>query len=339
MKRFYILFGLLVLSVTACKDDASVNNPLITQQVSAIEEKHYKIGDSLEITLEGLTNITEVKVEIDGKDFPNPGKITLENVGLGQHNVNVKFFNGSELTATREFNILVFADHPAQEWQYNLVNTYPHNPADFTQGFYYKDGFIFEGTGLTGQSRLVKYRLGSTTEELTGEVEKTSFGEGITELNGVIYQLTWQNRLIYEYDQNFELIRKITMPGEIREGWGITTMGQELVITDGSQKIHFFDKDFNYKRTIQAVDDKQAYSNLNELEYHNGLLYINIYQQNIIVAVDPASGAVVGKMNLEAFKAEQAADADVLNGIAFKGENMLVTGKLWNKIYEVSIKR
>lgn len=342
MKRpiqyFSIIFiTLSALTFTACKDDASTNNPIITQRISELDSKSYKIGDVIEVSKEGLENIIDVKLQINGKDFQNGGKIDGKNVGLGKHTVLVEFLNGNEIKATREFSIMIFANEAPQEWTYNLVATYPHNVEDFTQGFYYKDGYIFEGTGLTGQSRLVKYKLGTTTEDKIGDVRKSVFGEGIAEMDNIIYQLTWQNRLIFAYDQDLKMIKEISMPGEIREGWGITTMDDQFVITEGSQNIHFFDKDFKHLRTIQAVDDKQAYSNLNELEYHNGLLYMNIYQQNFVIAVDPNDGAVKAKIMMDEFKPQQNANSDVLNGVAFKGDNMLITGKLWDHIYELKI--
>ncbi len=336
-----MILGVLFVtnSLVSCKDDASVNNPIITQQISSLEQKSYKIGDVLEIKKDGLLNISDIKLSIDGKSFPNGSKIDGKNLGLGKYNVTAEFYNGTELTSTREFSIIVFANEAAQEWTYDLVTTYPHNPDDFTQGFYYKDGYIFEGTGLTGKSRLVKYKLGSTEAEKVGNVDTSVFGEGITELDNTIYQLTWQNRLIFTYDQDLKMKDELAMPGEIREGWGITTMNDQLVVTEGSQKIHFFTKDLKYIRTVQAVDDKQGYSNLNELDYHDGLLYINVYQQNFVIVVDPETGAVKAKLNLDQFKPEQPAESDVLNGIAFKGENMLVTGKLWNRIYEIKLKK
>lgn len=332
-----LTFGLLSTTFVACSDDSKINNPIITQRITELEQQSYRIGDPLSVAKDGLENITEIQIQIDGKPFENGAKIDEANVGLGKHNVLVQFLNGSEVKATREFSILVFADQPAEEWTYSTIATHPHNPKDFTQGFYYKDGYIFEGTGLTGQSRLVKYKLGTTTEEKIGDVRKTVFGEGITEMNDVVYQLTWQNRLIFAYDQDLKMIKEIPMPGEIREGWGITTMHDQFVVTEGSQYIHFYDKDFKYIRSVQAVDDKQGYSNLNELEYHDGLLYINIYHQNFIIVVDPKNGAVKARLNLDEFKPQQNPESDVLNGIAFKGDHLLVTGKLWDKVYELKI--
>ena len=124
------------------------------------------------------------------------------------------------------------------------------------------------------------------------------------------------------------------------EGWGLTTVGDELAVSEGTQRIHFFDKDLNYKRTIQAVDNENIYLKLNELEYHDGLIYANVYETNTILAIDPVTGQVKAKLDLSEFKPKQTnPQADVLNGIAFKNGDMLVTGKKWDNIYELKIKK
>ena len=332
----------------SCKDSTGKNNTAITEIVSKIEQNKYKIGDKIDIPLTNLDGITKVIVSVDGQEVPADFTIDGKTIGLGNHTVNLKFFKGEEETNSRDFTFVVYANEPAAQWNYEIVGTYPHNPDYFTQGFYFKNGNIFEGTGLRGgNTRLIKYKLGATEPTKLYQIKDDVFGEGITELNGFIYQLTWQDRVIYKYDLNFNQVEKFDMPAQIIEGWGITTIGKELAITEGSQRIHFFDENFNYLRTVQAFDSQQPYSYLNEIEYHDGLIYANVYlksghaDNSNIVVIDPQTGAVKAEFNFAKLKGKQGnPQAQELNGIAFKDNgNMLVTGKLWDKIFEVKIKK
>ncbi len=340
MKKYLILSLVVSSFIFSCQSADSENNKVITEAVSKVEQHTYKMGEKITFTTEGLQDIDRVQVFVNENEVPNEFTIDGKAVGLGRNNVRLAFYKGTEVKHTREFTFTAFADESAATWNYEVVKTYPHNTDYFTQGFYFKNGFVFEGTGLReGKTRLLKYPLGAAEATQLHQVKDDVFGEGITDFNGKIYQLTWTDRVGYTYDQSFNQLSKFDLPAEIVEGWGITTMNDQLVITEGTHRIHFYDANMKYIRTIQAVDKTQAYSALNEIEFHDGLIYANVYQQNNIIAIDPATGAVVGKVDLSAFKAEQPAESDVLNGIAFKDGNMLVTGKLWNKIYEIKLKK
>ena len=339
MKKIFLMAVVAASMVTfSCKDNASANNNAITEIVSGFEQKQFKFGDKINIDFSGLEGIDNVRITVDGKEIPNGSTISKDVVGLGNHSIFIEFLKGTEVQNSREFTFMVLGSEAAATWKYEVVNTYPHDNKYFTQGFYYKDGYIYEGTGLRNETYLSKYKLGSTTPENEYKLITDVFGEGITELNGTIYQLTWQDRIGFKYDQNFKQLEQFNMPGEVMEGWGITTVGNELAISEGSQRIQFFDKDLKHIRTIQAVDNQNVYLKLNELEYHDGLIYANVYETNNILVIDPATGQVKAKLDLSEFKPKQTnPKADVLNGIAFKGENMLVTGKKWDYIYEIKI--
>ena len=194
---------------------------------------------------------------------------------------------------------------------------------------------------------MIEYKLGATEPTQLYQIKDDVFGEGIAELNGFIYQLTWQDRVIYKYDSKFNQVQKIDMPAQIIEGWGLTAIGNELAVTEGTQRIHFFDENFAYLRTVQAFDNTQPYSYLNEIEYHDGLIYANVYlksghsDNSNVVVIDPQTGAVKAEFNFAELKGKQGnPQAQELNGIAFKDNgNMLLTGKLWDKIFEVKIKK
>lgn len=340
MKKYLILSLVASSLIFSCQSSDSENNKAITEKVSTIEQQRYKMGDKVAFTTENLKDIDRVRVLVNEKEVPNEFSIDGKIVGLGRNNVQLEFYKGSELKHSREFTLTAYANESAATWTYEVVKTYPHNTDYFTQGFYFENGSVFEGTGLReGKTRLLKYPLGAPVASQIHQVKDDVFGEGITDMKGTIYQLTWTDRVVYTYDQGFNQLSKFDLPAEVVEGWGITTMGDQFVITEGTHRIHFYNANFQYIRTIQAVDKTQAYSALNEIEFHDGLIYANVYQQNNIIAIDPETGAVVGKVDLSAFKAEQPTESDVLNGIAFKDGNMLVTGKLWNKIYEIKLKK
>lgn len=352
MKKYLIAASFCVtlsaVFLSSCKDSSGKNNAAITEIVSKIEQNKYKIGDKIDIPISTLEGITKVVVSVDEQEVPANFTIDGKTIGLGNHTVNLKFFKGEEETNSRDFTFVVYANEPAAQWSYEVVGTYPHNADYFTQGFYYKNGNIFEGTGLReGKTRLIEYKLGATEPTKLYQIKDDVFGEGITEFNGFIYQLTWQDRAIYKYDLNFNQVQKFDMPSQIIEGWGITTIGNELAVTEGSQRIHFYDKDFKYLRTVQAFDSEQPYSYLNEIEFHDGLIYANVYlksghaDNSNIVVIDPKTGAVKAEFNMAELKTKQGnPQAQEFNGIAFKENgNMLVTGKLWDKIFEIKIKK
>ena len=341
MKKILLMACVASALVTfSCKDDAAANNAAVTEIVALIEQKQYKFGDKIEIDFSALEGVDRVKLTIDGKEVPNGSVISKDVVGLGNHSIFIEFLKGDEVINSREFTFLVLGNEAAQNWTYEVVNTYPHDNKYFTQGFYYKDGLVYESTGLRNETYLTKYKLGSTAPEKEYKVIADVFGEGISELNGSIYQLTWQDRLIFKYDLEFNQKEQINMPGSLMEGWGITTVGNELAVSEGTQRIQFFDEKFNLNRVIQAVDNQNVYLKLNELEYKDGLIYSNVYESGNILAIDPATGQVKAKMDLSELKTKQTnPKADVLNGIAFKGDNMLVTGKKWDYIYEIKINK
>lgn len=342
MKKIFLMavVAASLISFSCNKESASENNAAITEIVEGFEAKPLKFGDKINVDISNLKDIDKVRIKVDDKEIPNGSVISKDIVGLGNHSIFIEFLKGDEVKNSRDFTFIVLGNEAPATWSYDLVNTYPHDNKYFTQGFYYKDGDIYEGTGLRNETYLTKYKLGSTTPIKEYKLSDDVFGEGITELDGKIYQLTWQDRVGYKYDQDFKQLEKFNMPGMVIEGWGLTTVGDELAVSEGTQRIHFFDKDLNYKRTIQAVDNENIYLKLNELEYHDGLIYANVYETNTILAIDPATGQVKAKLDLSEFKPKQTnPQADVLNGIAFKNGDMLVTGKKWDNIYELKIKK
>ncbi|MFO7815972.1 MAG: glutaminyl-peptide cyclotransferase, partial [Halanaerobiales bacterium] len=239
------------------------------------------------------------------------------------------------------FPALVFANqnNELQEYTYEVINTYPHDKDAFTQGLYYKDGIIYEGTGLNGKSDLRKYNLDTGQIINKNELAYQYFGEGITLLNNKVYQSTWKAKTMFIYDKNIDLLEITKFPFQC---WGLTDDNQYLIMSDGSNKIRYLNpKNYEVIKTIEVTLEGKPIDNINELEYIDDKIYANIWQEDIIVIIDPDSGKVSGLINLENIidPENYQHELNVLNGIAYdeKNDKLFVTGKLWPKIFEIEL--
>ncbi len=225
---------------------------------------------------------------------------------------------------------------------YQIVNIYPHDSGAFTQGLIFVDGKLYEGTGQEGRSSLREVDLQTGRVLKKTDVPEPFFAEGITLLNGKIYQLTWKNKMGFIY--NAQTLEKIGQFAYTGEGWGITNDGRSLIISDGSNRIKFLDPDsFRVTKTIAVTDGPASVDQLNELEYVNGEIYANIWHDQRIVTIDPQNGRVTGWIDLTGLLQPGAVQDEeaVLNGIAYDQANnrLFVTGKLWPQLFEIKIKR
>ena len=225
---------------------------------------------------------------------------------------------------------------------YEVVNTWPHDQTAFTQGLVFLDGKLIESTGQQGRSSLrsVELETGKVLKKV--DVPEPYFAEGIALLNNKIYQLTWEHRLGFIYDaQTFKKTGEFSYSGE---GWGLTTDGKSLILSDGSNRIRFLDPDsFRATKTIAVTDGKTPVGQLNELEFVNGEIYANLWHDDRIAAIDPQTGRVKAWIDLRGLlQSGDTRDAEaVLNGIAYDpaSNRLFVTGKLWPKLFEIKIKR
>ena len=225
-------------------------------------------------------------------------------------------------------------------YNYEVVKIYPHDSLAFTQGLLFHDGFLYESTGLNGQSSLRKVDLATGEVRQRVEVPATYFAEGLTLFNRRLYQLTWQSRLGFVYDlDSFQLQRNFNYRGE---GWGLTNDGNQLVMSDGTNRLRFLDPEtLDVKREVDVLDVDRPINLLNELEYVKGDLWSNIWQSDRLVRINMQSGAVTGWVNLAGLLSaeDRLRGTDVLNGIAYdeRGDRLFVTGKLWPKLFEIRL--
>jgi glutamine cyclotransferase len=223
---------------------------------------------------------------------------------------------------------------------YQVVKSWPHDPTAYTQGLELYQGALYESTGLYGRSSLRKVDLETGRVLLEHDLATGFFGEGITIFKGKIYQLTWRSQKGFVYDlETFKPLGEFSYTGE---GWGLTHDDRFLIMSDGTHQIRFLDPvSFEVKRTIDVFSEGQPLANLNELEMVKGEIFANVYQTNYIVRIDPASGKILGWIDLTGLlsSADRRQAMDVLNGIAYdqNQDRLVVTGKLWPKIFHIRL--
>ncbi len=229
----------------------------------------------------------------------------------------------------------------AAEQDYTVVARFPHDTTAYTQGLVYAGGQLYESTGRLGRSQLRRVELVTGRVLAATELAEDRFGEGLTLLDGRLYQLTWKSGVGYVYRvDNLALVDSFNFTGE---GWGLTTDGNNLIMSDGSATLRFLDaQSFAPVREVVVRDDGLPLTQINELEYVQGRLYANVYQSDRIVQIDPSNGVVLRWFDLARLlpDEERSTTTDVLNGIAFYEEsgNLLVTGKLWPALFELRLR-
>ncbi|MEO8592096.1 MAG: glutaminyl-peptide cyclotransferase [Candidatus Solibacter sp.] len=226
------------------------------------------------------------------------------------------------------------------EYTYQIVHVYPHDPQAFTQGLVYQDGVFYEGTGLDGFSSIRKVKVETGEVLQKRDVPEQYFGEGIITWKDRLLELTWkaEKGLIYDL-KTFEPKGEFPYPGE---GWGLTTDGKHIIMSDGSAQLRFWDPEtLRETGRITVNEGGRPVDQLNELEWVKGEIFANVWQTERIVRIDPATGKVTGWIDCRGLltNADRNDETDVLNGIAYdaKGDRLFVTGKKWPKMFEVKL--
>jgi glutamine cyclotransferase len=236
--------------------------------------------------------------------------------------------------------VSVSPDSPVFVYGYRTVNAYRHDPAAFTQGLAFADGWLYEGTGRRGQSTLRRVELESGIVRQLYQLPDRFFGEGVTVFGDRIIQLSWQSGTGFVYDRrSFARLEEFSYS---TEGWGLTHDGKSLILSDGSATLRFLDPEtFAETGQVEVFDSDGPVTKLNELEYVKGEIYANVWPTDRIARIDPATGRVAGWIDLTGLlrPEEYPAPIDVLNGIAYDaaGDRLFVTGKLWPRLFEIEL--
>jgi glutamine cyclotransferase len=355
MKKYNFLFIILLgVILSNCGDAKKENNSLFSFDTSQFKELYHS-EDSIEL---GVLNPNS-KVVDSVVYYVNDIKVgTVKELGklpfsfkdqkLGYQNLKaIIYYEGENTEATDRIELV--SNVAPKLLKYTIVNTFAHDTTAYTQGLEFYRDTLYEGTGNgSGPSgnrgisslRKTNYKTGEIYKKV--ELAEQYFGEGITVLNNKVYQLTYLNNEGYVYNADTFKKEKTIPYYKKMEGWGLTTDGKSLYMTDSSETIHILNPD-----TFAEVGSINVYSLANkvkavyELEWIDGKIYGNVYQRDAIAVINPKNGAVEGILNLADLKTKikQLTDTDVLNGIAYnpKTKTLFVTGKNWDKMFEIKV--
>jgi len=325
--------------------------PLLIFNCQSSNDKDFKIkisssdkiisnGDTIKINIESKSGqiIDSVAYYLNEKEVEN--ETTLKDLKLGENSAKVKIYsNGVEHFIVRSFD--VYANKKPDIMTYEIIKEYNHDQKAYTQGLEFYKNYLYESTGLNGKSSLRKVNLNNGEILKVLNLNYEYFAEGLTILNDKIYQLTWKNKIGFIYDLDFNKIGSFNYNKSI-EGWGLTNDGEYIYKSDGTSKIWRLNPD-----TLEEIDfidvmtDKSRIRNINELEYIDGKIYANTYQQNrdVIIIINPKDGAVESVIDFTGIRNRvlNTPETDVMNGIAEFNGRLFVTGKNWDKLFEVKI--
>ena len=266
---------------------------------------------------------------------------STEKASVGQNIIKAIIYYDDSLTENHSVPVTLLSDIIPRSLKYRLINTYPHDEAAFTQGLIYYDGYLIESTGQKRKSSLRKVKIATGEIIQIVNLKPEYFGEGIALIKNKIYQLTWKSQTGFVYDLNtLSLLNTFNYPNY--EGWGLTSVDDELIMSDGTSYIYFYEPEyFTQLRQIDVLDNKGKIAELNELEYVNGKILANILGETFIAVIDPSTGKVTGEIELKDLvpKGLEGNMNSVLNGIAYNKEtnHLYVTGKYWPLLYEIEI--
>ncbi len=367
----YILFTsvlLLVVWTISCSGRAGTGaatpSPSVKEQapeaeapgfvtiVAPLENSEFRTGDKVEVVLEpeGSNRIPDSAVVFfdgvkTGVISGEPWRFSIPEAltpATGRKPVKIVAYRGGRSqTLTRI--VVLFSDKAPERKSYSVVNSYPHDMEAFTQGLFFEGGLLYEGTGQESGSSLREVELATGKIKRQLNLDPSLFGEGITLYGDRIYQVTWTSKVGFVYRKSdFSLLNKIYYQ---TQGWGLTTVGKNIVMSDGSNVLSFYEPEgFTVVRRLEVYDNEKMVDQLNELEYIDGEIWANIWMTDLIARIDPQTGKVnsyIDLANLYPEARRKETNSDVLNGIAWDRESgrIFVTGKRWPRLYEIRVAR
>jgi len=334
-----IIFSVLVFTILSCGIDQSLELSLVTENLKEFPSN----GDRINLS---IANPKDIKIE-NVKFLLNGTIVDREfflNTKLGSNELSAIFtINDKQKRIKKKF--IVYSDIEPKLYKYKIINQYDHDISSYTQGLEFDENqILFESTGQYGYSTLKKinFKNGETIKNIF--LDENYFGEGITILNDKIYQLTWLKGIGFIYEKDtFKMIDSFDYNDSI-EGWGLCNDGEYLYKSDGSEKIWKLDPNsLKELSNIEVVTNNKVINKINELEWVNGKIYANTYQFNkeVGIIINPVDGSVDGVIDFSGLKqrVKKHDKLDVLNGIAYnkKTKTFFVTGKYWNKLFEIQI--
>ena len=350
LRQKIILTVLLILFVISCSEDDVVNPNVDSPELTILyplEGSQFNFGDSVivSVTLDGIRSNSLVKsfFIVNGFiiDSTEASKVEFLLNGidykLGNSQLMIKSILSSGINVSDTINITISSTE-TPVYKPVVYNVYPHDNEAFTQGLQYHKNFLYESTGLYGQSTLRKVKLETGEVLMQKDLSTAFFGEGITIVDDKIFQLTWNEKIGFIYSiEKFDSIGSFTYE---TEGWGLTTNNKQFILSDGSSSLHFHDfESFAKSYSIKVTDNSSPVKWLNELELIKGDLFANILylkHSDKIARISLSNGKVIGWIDLSSITSNHSGH---LNGIAYRSDNnrLLITGKNWDSIYEIKL--
>jgi glutamine cyclotransferase len=336
--------------VMAGEKISAVATAQIIRMAAPAENSEYKLGGEVKVILETLDNIEppdSIVIAYDGKIVASlsasPWEYNVKSSDVqktGRRSVKASaYYKGKPITVLTRF-VIVKSDTSPKRYKYKVINSFPHDRDAYTQGLFYHNGLLYEGTGQETKSSLreVELQTGKIKRQLN--IGSDLFGEGITLYGDRIYQVTWRSKVGFVYDMaTFNQINRVYYQ---TEGWGLTTIDNRIVMSDGTNILYFMDPEtFAVTSQLEVYDNEKKVDQLNELEYIYGEIWANIWMTDLIARIDPSSGKVTGYIDLKGLLKGPGSNvnAEELNGIAYdkSGDRIFVTGKNWPKLFEIKL--
>lgn len=340
-----ILIILVGFTIGACKSEKESHEEPTSPRIKKFSKisqpstnQKYILGDAIDFKIDSSEPIDSIVVEygsqvssITTTDF----QWAPDQPRTGKQKVRLTVYSGDD-SETHYARVIFLSDVTPMPYTYQVIGEYPHDEDAFVQGLFFMGDTLVESTGQEGTSKISKTNYKNGAVYQSTNLEHQYFGEGSTYWGDRIYYLTWTTNKGFVYDRN---LNRTGQWNYTYEGWGMTTMGDTLVVSDGKETLHFLDpRDLSELGSIEVYSNKGKITNLNELEYFDGVIYANLWQEDVIITIDPKTGKMLSEIDLSGLRASlDSRDAEVLNGIAYKQNTgqIFVTGKLWPKLFEV----
>ncbi|WP_046757247.1 glutaminyl-peptide cyclotransferase [Kordia jejudonensis] len=350
--KLYNTFIIIFLSLlfSACGGEKNSNTPSFSLKIDG-ESAKFPLTSALKATVvnKNEQTVNAVTYRINDTELKNTSAnpLVLEttipaDLLLGHQALEaiISFADGKTDTISK--NLMIVSNTTPKIYTYKIVNTFPHDQKAYTQGLEFYRDTLFESTGQRGESSLrkVDYKTGKVYQKI--DLDNVYFGEGITILNDKLYMLTWRAKAGFVFDPNTLKRLDTFLYQESKEGWGLCNDGEKLYKSDGTEKIWILDPStLQEQYAIQVCDNKRTYVKANELEFIDGKIFANSYQKPSMMIINPKNGALEGIIDFRGLKEKVTNHPaiDVFNGIAYnaKTNTYFVTGKYWDKLFEVEI--
>jgi glutaminyl-peptide cyclotransferase len=340
---FKCLAVLLIATSCSCKPDKPAGGiSFITPEIGSTLQAGQELELKLDFKQEKVDSVVYLldSTVIGRRNDSSSVKLSTSKLRLGNRLITARVYkNGAAEEVTT--NLILHSGIEPEKYTYQVIQTFPHDTSSYTQGLEFHDGILYESDGEYGQSSLRKVEIASGRVLQKTDIPANIFAEGITVVDNKIIQITYHENVFIVYDKNtLNKIGEFAYPPN-REGWGLAFDGTFILNSDGTNVIHFLNKEtFAEEKYLEVYDKNGPVTSLNELEYIEGQIYANVYSTDKIVIINPETGAVTGEINFTGiYPPDRFEQGEVLNGIAYDPgtRHLYVTGKKWNKLFQIRL--